>query len=141
MVQKIDHIGILVSDLAEQCAIYEELGMEIGTVEKNEGFGVDIAFIPVGGTLVELIEPLSEESELWPDLAAVEDDAFLHHVAYRVADIDQRLADLKDRGIPLADEEARPGGVGARIAFIDSSAFGGVAVELVERDGGDLTFD
>lgn len=140
MVEKIDHIGILVSDLAEQCALYEEFGMTVGTVETVEGFGVEIAFLPVGESLVELIEPLDDDSELAADLDRAPGDAFLHHVAYRVPDIDARLADLKAKGIPLADEEPRPGGAGARIAFLDASAFGGVAIELIERES-DLTFD
>lgn len=140
MVQKIDHIGILVADLAAQCATYEEFGMEIGLVESNDEFGVEIAFLPVGESLVELIEPLDDDSELWADIQSADGDALLHHVAYRVADIDQRLAALKDRGVPLADEEPRPGGAGARIAFLDAPAFGGVSIELIERDA-DLTFD
>lgn len=140
MVEKIDHIGILVEDLETQCALYEEFGMEIGLVETVDEFGVEIAFLPVGESLVELIEPLDEDSELAADLDRAVDEAFLHHVAYRVANIDERLAVLKAKGVPLADEEPRPGGAGARIAFLEASAFGGVSIELIERDS-DLAFD
>lgn len=140
MVEKIDHIGILVSDLEAQCALYEEFGMTVGTVETVEEFGVEIAFLPVGGSLVELIEPLDLDTGLAAALEAAPGDAFLHHVAYRVEDIDERLAELKAKGVPLADEEPRPGGAGARIAFLDDGAFGGVAIELIEREA-DLTFD
>ena len=140
MIEKIDHIGILVSDLESQCALYEELGMTVGTIETVEGFGVEIAFLPVGGSLVELIEPIDLDTELAAALAAAPGEAFLHHVAYRVSDIDEQLAELKAKGIPLADEEPRPGGAGARIAFVDDSAFGGVAIELIERES-DLTFE
>jgi methylmalonyl-CoA epimerase len=56
----------------------------------------------------------------------------LHHVAFEVDGIDAALAALRDRGVRLVDEEARPGGMGTRIAFIHPSAFAGMLVELVE---------
>lgn len=57
----------------------------------------------------------------------------LHHVAFAVDAIDVALADLQARGVPLIDREARPGGMGTRIAFLHPSATGGVLVELVEE--------
>ena len=57
----------------------------------------------------------------------------LHHLALEVDVIDAALADLRERGVPLIDEEARAGGMGTRIAFLHPSAFGGVLVELVEK--------
>lgn len=56
----------------------------------------------------------------------------LHHMALEVDVIDAALADLRERGVPLIDSEARAGGLGTRIAFLHPSAFGGVLVELVE---------
>ena len=56
----------------------------------------------------------------------------LHHVALRVEGIDAALTTLRERGVRLIDEEARPGGMGTRIAFVHPSAFGGMLVELVE---------
>ena len=57
----------------------------------------------------------------------------LHHVALGVEGIDAALVDLRDRGVRLIDTEARPGGMGTRIAFVHPSAMGGVLVELVEQ--------
>ncbi|MGZ4137788.1 MAG: VOC family protein, partial [Actinomycetota bacterium] len=57
----------------------------------------------------------------------------LHHVAFAVDAIDAALADLGARGVSLIDREARPGGMGTRIAFLHPSATGGVLVELVEE--------
>lgn len=57
----------------------------------------------------------------------------LHHMALEVDVIDAALADLRERGVPLIDAEARAGSMGTRIAFLHPSAFGGVLVELVER--------
>lgn len=56
----------------------------------------------------------------------------LHHVAFAVDAIEPALTDLAGRGVPLIDREARPGGMGTRIAFLHPAAFGGVLVELVE---------
>jgi methylmalonyl-CoA/ethylmalonyl-CoA epimerase len=60
----------------------------------------------------------------------------LHHVAFTVDALDAALADLEARGVALIDREARPGGMGTRVAFLHPSATGGVLVELVEP--GDL---
>ena len=59
----------------------------------------------------------------------------LHHMAFAVDAIDAALADLEARGVPLIDREARPGGMGTRIAFLHPSATGGVLVELVQEQG------
>jgi len=56
----------------------------------------------------------------------------LHHVAFEVDRIDTALQALREEGVRLVDEEARPGGMGTRIAFVHPSAFGGMLVELVE---------
>jgi methylmalonyl-CoA/ethylmalonyl-CoA epimerase len=61
----------------------------------------------------------------------------LHHVAFEVDRIDVALDDLAERGTPLIDREARPGGLGTRIAFLHPSALGGVLLELVEEPSGD----
>jgi methylmalonyl-CoA/ethylmalonyl-CoA epimerase len=58
--------------------------------------------------------------------------AALHHIAFRVDDLDAALTTLRDRGTPLVDEHARPGGGGTRIAFLHPSACAGLLVELVD---------
>ena len=59
----------------------------------------------------------------------------LHHVAFAVEGLDEALADLRSRGARLVDEQARPGGMRTRIAFVHPSSFGGLLVELVEEQG------
>lgn len=135
MVSKIDHLGVLVDDIDANRELVELLGLEVGAVEHVPGFAVDIAFIRVGESLVELVESVDCHSTLAADLEAMEQTAQLHHVAYRVDDIDAQLATLRDAGVPLADDEPRPGAGGSRVAFLKREAANGVQVELVERDG------
>lgn len=134
MITKIDHIGVLVTDIDMNTSLFELLGLEIGMVEHVVEFGVDIAFIRVGESLVELVEPVDRNSNIAADLQASDDDAFLHHIAYRVDDIEAMLDTLHAEGVRLADEEPRQGAGGARVAFLDQQVANGVRIELVERE-------
>jgi len=135
MVSGIDHLGILVNDIEANRELFELLGLEIGAIEHVPAFGVDIAFIRVGETLVELVEPVAGDSELVDDLESTQWTALLHHVAYRVDDIDAQLTALREAGVALADPSPRQGAGGARVAFLDQQAANGVRIELVERSG------
>lgn len=134
MISKIDHIGILVADIDANISLFELLGLEIGPIERVPEFGVAIAFIRVGESLVELVEPIDQDSSLASDLGAAEQPAMLHHVAFRVDDIAAQLVELRRAGVPLADETPRQGARDASVAFLDDRAANGVRVELVERD-------
>lgn len=136
MVSKIDHLGVLVEDIEANRELFELLGLEIGAIEHVPTFDVDIAFIAVSGTLVELVEPVTDDSQLAADLESTRWQALLHHVAYRVEDIDARLTALRESGVALADPAPRRGAGGAKVAFLDRRAANGVRIELVERDGG-----
>ena len=103
MVSKIDHLGVLVEDIEANRELFELLGLEIGAIEHVPAFGVDIAFIDVGETLVKLVEPVADDSQLVDDLESTRWTALLHHVAYRVEDIDAQLTALRGSGIALAD--------------------------------------
>lgn len=133
MISKIDHLGVLVSDIDANEALFELLGRDIGAVEHVPAFGVDIAFIRVGESLVELVEPVDYDTDIAADLRAADDNALLHHVAYRVEDIDAQLETLRAAGVPLADETPRRGAGDSRVAFLAPAAANGVRVELVER--------
>lgn len=130
----IDHVGILVDDIESHTALFETLGLDVSAVETVPGFGVRIAFLPVGESLLELVEPLEEGSDLAAELAETEQRALLHHVALRVDDIESWLADLKSLEVPLADETPRQGAGEARVAFLERRAANGIRIELVERN-------
>lgn len=125
MITHIDHLGILVDDIETNLTIYDALDLEVGAIETVDDFDVRIAFIQVGETLVELVEPLDNDLP--------ENTATLDHVAFAVEDIVAALDSLNAQGIPLADEEPRPGAGESSVAFLEESAGNGVLIELVER--------
>lgn len=92
---------------------------------------VRTAFLPIGGTEVELLESTDPEGPIGKFIAAK--GAGMQHIAYRVDDIEAALAELKAKGVRLIDEKPRYGAGGARIAFLHPKATGGVLVELCER--------
>jgi methylmalonyl-CoA/ethylmalonyl-CoA epimerase len=130
----IDHIGVAVSDLEEAIALYEEtFGMALVYRETVEEQGVEAALLDVGDAHVELLRPLGEDTAVGKFLA--NRGPGLHHVAYRVDNIDDTLVDLSQRGIELIDEQARTGIRQSRVAFLHPKATGGVLTELVEPAG------
>jgi methylmalonyl-CoA epimerase len=127
----LDHVAIAVADLDEAVAGYRrQYGVEPLSREVVEGQGVEEAMIPVGGSFVQLLRPLSDESPVGRFLA--KNGPGLHHVAYAVPSIDDALAHLKAEGIRLIDQSPRTGGRGARIAFVHPTELGGTLIELVE---------
>ena len=134
MIPKIDHLGIPVENIDYNRPLFDYFDLEIGTIEYVPEFGVEIAFIRVGESLIELVEPVDRNSDVAADLEATAQTASLHHVAYRVDDIATRLVELRTRRVPLADEEPRQGAGEGRVAFLDRRAANGIRIELVERD-------
>ncbi len=127
----LDHVAIAVRDLDAALAEYERL---FGAVPLHREVvaeqGVEEAMIAVGGSYVQLLQPLGPETPVGRFIATRGEG--MHHIALAVADIDQALAHLAAEGVRLIDETARVGGRGARIAFIHPKAFAGTLVELVE---------
>jgi methylmalonyl-CoA/ethylmalonyl-CoA epimerase len=137
MFETIDHVGVAVSDLDGAAARYEvDFGMPMVYRETVESQGVEAALLDVGDGHVELLRPLGPETVVGRFIANRGEG--LHHVAYRVADIDATLKALSEAGVELIDTEARVGIRGSRVAFLHPRAAGGVLTELVEpRDDGD----
>ncbi|MDH3499344.1 MAG: methylmalonyl-CoA epimerase [Acidimicrobiia bacterium] len=131
----IDHVGIAVHDLD---AALEEYQRQYGVApvyrETVEVQGVEEAMIPVGGSFIQLLQPLADDTPVGKFLAR--NGEGMHHVAYAVADIDAALTHLKAEGSRLIDEEARVGGRGAKIAFVHPKALAGTLIELVELPHG-----
>ena len=128
----VDHIGVVVEDLDEAIAAHRDtFGVLVS--HREEWFAEDatVAFLGVGPSTIQLIAPLSDESEYAEFLA--EGGPGLHHVGYRVADIDAALDALRRAGRELLDDEARPGPAGTRVAFVHPDVTYGVLVQLVQR--------
>ncbi len=131
----LDHVAIAVHDLDAAIAAHRrQYGVEPSYREVVETQGVEEAMLPLGGSHVQLLQPLGPDTPVGRFLASRGEG--LHHVAYAVADIDGALAHLAAQGAELVDRAARPGGRGARIAFVHPRAFAGTLVELVETADG-----
>jgi methylmalonyl-CoA/ethylmalonyl-CoA epimerase len=126
---KIDHLGIAVRSLGEAVAAYRALGFEVAETHEVPSEQVRAAFLDVGESRLELLEPTAPGSVI---ARFLEKRSGLHHVCVTVDDIDAALAALKAKGVPLVDEAPRPGAGGCRVAFVHPKAAAGVLLELKE---------
>lgn len=136
MFTKIDHIGFAVHDIERSIAFYQEsFGMsEWERIELPERH-MAVACARIGDMMIELISPTSEEASFARYLR--EKGAGVHHIAYKVDDIDASLNDLRDRGVRLIDETARPGIHNTLVAFLHpKNGEQGVLIELVQHQNG-----
>jgi methylmalonyl-CoA/ethylmalonyl-CoA epimerase len=130
-IKRIDHIAILVDDLDKTLSFWRDgLGMELSHVEDVPAEKSMVAFLPVGGSEVELVKPTTGDSGLAKYLE--KRGPGMHHVCLEVDDIDGMLAQLKEKGIQLINETAMTGLGGRKYAFIHPKAANGVMVELYE---------
>ena len=132
-VLKIDHLGIAVPSLEQAVKAYEALGFAVESTHEVPTERVRAAFLPVGESRLELLEPTDSSSVI---ARFLEKRSGLHHVCVLVEDIEAALGDLKSRGVPLIDEVPRPGAGGCRVAFLHPRAAGGVMLELKEARNG-----
>jgi methylmalonyl-CoA/ethylmalonyl-CoA epimerase len=131
MLSAIDHVGVAVEDIDAALALYTELlGMPLVHRETVAEQGVEAALLDVGDGHVELLQPLGPDTAVAKFLARR--GPGLHHIAYRVADVEQTLGQLAQAGMRLIDERARTGIRGSRVAFVHPAATGGVLTEIVQ---------
>jgi methylmalonyl-CoA epimerase len=132
MITRIDHIGIAVQSINEALKFFEDaLGMKSENVELEEGGRTKVAFLPVGGSDVELVEPQDTDSGLAKFLAKRGEG--IHHIAFETDDIETALARLKEHGAQLIDEAPRKTDDGTRYAFIHPKSAHGVLIELYQK--------
>lgn len=132
MIRKIDHLGLAVKDLEQRLRFYEDkLGLSVAGRETVRSQGVNVAFIPVGETRLELLEPAAADSPITGFLEK-RGEGF-HHVCFQVDDIDAAHQRLADSGARLITPKPVPGAEGCRVLFIHPSETGGVLVELSQR--------
>ncbi len=132
MLTRIDHIGIAVQNIQEALTFYQDaLGVKLERVESEEGGRTDVAFLPVGGSDVELVEPKDTDSGLAKYLAKRGEG--IHHICFEVDDIDAALARLKAHGAQLIDETQRTNARGQKYAFVHPKSTHGVLIELYQK--------
>jgi methylmalonyl-CoA/ethylmalonyl-CoA epimerase len=123
----LDHIGIAVRSLAS-AKIYQDLGLTIEHVETVETQRVKTAFLSVGDSNLELLEPTSPDSPIAKFIEKRGEG--IHHICLRVDDLEAHLERLKAAGYRLINEAPVPGAHGCRVAFLHPSAGNGVLIEL-----------
>lgn len=130
---KIDHIGIAVKSIDATKQLYGELlGLNHTGSETVAEQKVTTAFFPVGDTEVELLESTSPDGPIAKYLEKKGEG--IQHIALRVENIEESLAELKAKGVQLIDEKPRLGAGGAKIAFLHPKSTFGVLIELCERE-------
>lgn len=127
----LDHVAVAVADLDAAIAGYaDRYRVEPLYREVVEAQGVEEAMIPVGGSFVQLLQPLGPDTPVGKFLER--NGEGMHHIAFTVPDIDAALDHLGQREAKLIDHHPRLGGRGARIAFVHPKDLAGTLVELVE---------
>jgi methylmalonyl-CoA/ethylmalonyl-CoA epimerase len=128
----IDHVGIAVEDLDQTVELYRRLlGVEPVHRERVEDQGVEEVLFAAGSSYIQLLGALGPDTPV--GRALTNRGAGVHHVAYRVDDIEAALEHLRSEGARLVDEAPRAGSRNTLIAFVHPAAFGGVLVELVQQ--------
>jgi len=129
---KIDHIGIVVHDIQEALNVYRTaLGLPLKEVVEVHDQKVQVAFLPIGESNIELVQPTTDDSGIAKYVANRGEG--IHHICIEVEDIERALAQLKNHDVQLIDETPRQGAHG-RVAFIHPKGAHGVLIELVEHN-------
>ena len=130
-VKRVEHIAIAVKSMARMREVMEEkLGLRLEYEEHLPQYRTRLAMYPVGQTYLELLESDSPKSETSQWIADHGEGLF--HICLEVEHIDEALAELKQKGVALIDEQPRIGHANSRIAFLDPKSTGNVLIELVE---------
>lgn len=127
---KINHIAIVVENIEASLPFWRDaLGLEMGEIQDVPQEAVQVAFLNVGDSHLELVQPTTDDSGIATYLA--KKGQGMHHLCFEVADIDLALNQMRTSGIELINEQARERD-GRKYAFIHPKSTGGVLVELYE---------
>lgn len=130
---RLDHVGVAVRSLEEALAPYEKgLGLTVVDIEELPTEKVRVAFLPMGDTRLEFLEPTGDDSPIARFLQRRGEG--IHHLCFQVEDLEATLERLRKAGVELVDEKPRAGAGGSRVAFIHPRGMAGVLVELVEKE-------
>ena len=132
-IKHIDHIGIAVKEIKQAGKFYTDiLGLAIEDIENVSEQKVNVAFIPITDSEVELLKTTEPDGPIAKYIDARGEG--VQHIAFRVENIHDALEELKAKGVRLIDKEPRKGAGGAKIAFIHPKETNGVLIEICERD-------
>jgi methylmalonyl-CoA/ethylmalonyl-CoA epimerase len=132
-IKHIDHVGIAVKTIEQAAKFYTDmLGLVITNIENVADQKVNVAFLPITDSEVELLESTHPDGPVAKYIESRGEG--VQHIAFRVENIEEALAELKAKGVRLIDERPRKGAGGAKIAFIHPKETNGVLIEICERD-------
>ncbi|MGD6804025.1 methylmalonyl-CoA epimerase [Rossellomorea vietnamensis] len=130
--KKVDHIGIAVQSIEKVLPFYTEtLGLSLLEIEEVQSEKVKVAFIDGGNIKLELLEPLDETSAIASFLSKKGEG--IHHVAFAVGSIQERIQELQEKGVRMIHEQPKPGAGGAQVAFMHPKSAHGVLYELCDK--------
>ncbi len=128
---RLNHVAVLVPDLEEALQFWrDQLGLDLDKVETVSSMEVEIAFLPLGESEIELVQPTSSTSGLAKFLE--KRGPGLHHICLEVDDIKAKLDQLKAADVRLIDQDPILMDDGRQLAFIHPKSAGGVLVELYQ---------
>jgi methylmalonyl-CoA/ethylmalonyl-CoA epimerase len=130
--KRVDHIGIAVSSIQHVLPFYEQtLGLNLLKVEEVASEGVKVAFIDGGNIKLELLEPLHKESPIAKFIEKKGEG--IHHLAFGVEGIEERIRELREKGVKMINETPKHGAGGAMVAFMHPKSSNGVLYELCDK--------
>ncbi len=132
MIIGLEHVGIAVHSITASLPLYEQLlGLKLEKSMESKDHGIKAALFSAGGTKIELIEPLEKDGAISKFIERRGQG--IHHMAFRVDNVEKMLEQLKEQGITLIDEYPRTGLEGGKIAFLHPKSTGNVLIELCEH--------
>ena len=134
ILKKVDHIGIAVKNLDETIPYYTDtLGLTVLKIEEVVSESVRVAFIDAGNVKLELLEPMSEQSAIHTFIEKKGEG--IHHIAFGVEGIEERMNELREKGVRILNEQPKIGAGGAQVAFLHPKSSYGVLYELCDKSG------
>lgn len=134
LIKKIDHIGIAVRSLEDSLPFYTNvLKLPLLGIEEVESEKLKVAFLKIGQSKLELLEPTSEDSTIAKFIE--KRGQGIHHIALGVDSIQERIDEIKHKGIRMIQEEPKIGAGGALVAFMHPKSTESVLFELCEKKG------
>jgi methylmalonyl-CoA epimerase len=131
-INKIDHIGVAVSNLTEVKETFTKLfDLNLHFEEEVKAQLVKTIGFDINGTNIEFLEPSNQDSVIQKYIDKRKNA--VHHIAFQVDDLDTALSELKDKNVTLIDQNPRIGAEGKRIAFIHPKSTSGILIELSEK--------
>lgn len=129
--QKINHVGIAVRNIEKALSFYrDQLGLTVETMETVEHEHVRVAYLPIGNSYIELLEPTSKRSTI--DHFINKYGEGIHHIALEIDDLQERYNRFKEREICFLNDQIKEGAKGSEITFIHPNRTHGVLIELCQ---------